>query len=125
MVGDELYFVVQYGGLGAFDLWKTDGTGPGTTPVRTLDPGGNGSSLFVLDLMELNGTAIFRSYDDEHGYELWRSDGTEAGTGLLKDVFPGPSSAQIGDLVDWGTPPLMAGRISEIVPVTPSLIFAQ
>lgn len=89
----DLYFLFQDGDSEHFELWKTQKAGAYVTHVKDLDPGGNGTWIYFVDLTVANGALIFHSYDEAHGYELWKSDGTEEGTGLLQDIRPGPTSS--------------------------------
>ena len=77
-------------------LWRSDGTEPGTVIVETLAP----KDLSFRDLYELTdvaGTLCFVNADSSHGSEVWASDGTEVGTAMVKDLFHGKgSSSPIG-----------------------------
>src|SRR6185295_16930613 len=78
------------------ELWRSDGTAPGTKLVKDIRPGegpyGKKSSIPAY-LTNVAGTLFFAANDDTHGVELWRSDGTPAGTKLVKDIYPGGSSS--------------------------------
>jgi len=69
---------------GGEELWKSDGTNAGTTLVKEIRPGNNGS--YPTYLTNCNGTLLFTADDGTHGTELWKSDGTAAGTALVKDI---------------------------------------
>ncbi|HHI69116.1 MAG TPA: hypothetical protein ENJ97_07335, partial [Planctomycetes bacterium] len=72
---------------GSYGLFRTDGTGPGTTRV--------GKKTFVLHPYKsysLGKKALFWAKDWNHGFEPWVTDGTAAGTRLLRDLVPGPES---------------------------------
>jgi large repetitive protein len=75
-----LLFQADDGAAGA-ELWKTDGTAPGTVQVADLAPGPNGS--YPSDLTPLGSRTLFNA-----GY-LWTSDGTSAGTFQLVSLEPG------------------------------------
>ncbi len=60
---------------GGLQLWKTDGTGPGTVMVKNM-----GTNSEAWCLTNVNGTLFFR----QRYMELWKSDGTDAGTVLVK-----------------------------------------
>ena len=81
------------------ELWITDGTGPGTRPVKDIAPGPDSSLAFGAVAM---GGALYFSAETPTagGRELWRSDGTEAGTWRVKDINPGPESSE----PSWLTP---------------------
>ena len=71
------------------ELWKTDGTEEGTTLVRNLHPGGNGSN--PRNFTEVGGNLYFfadrqiaASNESIARADLWMSDGTPSGTLILK-----------------------------------------
>src|SRR5687767_4572947 len=80
------------------ELWRTDGTGAGTSLVKDIWPGPasgtshrsfpSGSSQF--DPVIVGDVAFFLASDGVHGWELWKSDGSEAGTSMVKEIRPGP-----------------------------------
>lgn len=77
-----LFFV-----LGSRELWKTDGTGAGTTLVKTFSGfvGDVGNFSGQKNMIAFNGKLVFVA-DDGQGRELWVSDGTTPGTVLIKDL---------------------------------------
>ncbi len=99
---DKLYFRAGDSVSGA-ELWMTDGTTNGTTLVKDINPGSNGSNLFELNV--LGDKLIFAADTGTEGLELWTSDGTASGTNLLLDIFAGSNSGgpteitKIGDQV--------------------------
>jgi ELWxxDGT repeat protein len=71
------------------ELWKSDGTPGGTTLVKDINPGGDGSPFFYSSgdvSVNINGTLYFQANDGGSNYELWKSDGTPAGTTLAKEI---------------------------------------
>jgi uncharacterized repeat protein (TIGR01451 family) len=76
------------------ELWKTDGTEPGTAMVRDI-AGGSYQFRFLFEgshpreLTAANGALFFSASEAAGGRELWRSDGTAAGTLCVKDIVPG------------------------------------
>lgn len=94
----NLYFSGNNGTQG-FELWRTDGTLPGTTLVKDINPGAVGSDPFEPIL--LNGILYFTADDGVHGYELWRTDGSTDGTYLVKDIRPGAEGSYLYGLVAW------------------------
>lgn len=90
-IGQRLYFVADADGpfdppdgYLADELWRSDGTGPGTVLVREF------GSLGTLGLGEptgLGSIVLFRGAGAD-GSELWRSDGTAAGTQMVADINP-------------------------------------
>ena len=74
------------------ELWRSDGTKAGTTPVTDV----SFSSVVPL-LLAVNGKLVFFADDGVHGDELWVSDGTRSGTYMVKDIRPGPE----GNFSEW------------------------
>ena len=72
------------------ELWRSDGTEPGTFMVTEIRPGAPDYAQPPTDLTALpDGSFVFTADDGQHGIELWRTDGTAEGTSLLKDIRPG------------------------------------
>lgn len=69
-----------YGNIGA-ELFKTDGTSPGTVLVKDINPGVNSSSFYGTKI-SIGDKIYFTNYGAS-GIELWKSDGTTAGTKLI------------------------------------------
>ncbi|MFL6201850.1 MAG: ELWxxDGT repeat protein [Thermoanaerobaculia bacterium] len=86
---------VALGGLAVFtrpdtvhgiEIWKSDGTAAGTSPILDICPGVCSSSPGSLAVV---GSVVFFHADDGvHGPSLWKTDGTAAGTILVREVFP-------------------------------------
>jgi ELWxxDGT repeat protein len=79
----------QAGGPQGYELYKTNGTPGGTTIVKDIYPGTDGSTPYGLT--NVSNTLFFNAETPEYGRELWKSDGTVAGTVLVKDINPGPA----------------------------------
>jgi ELWxxDGT repeat protein len=97
----ELYFVANNSSdAGNNDLWKTDGTSAGTTPVQTS---GYGRGLVYLTAS--GSKLFFQAYDVDannnwpHGKELWASDGTNAGTAMVTDINTATGNSNPSNLV--------------------------
>jgi ELWxxDGT repeat protein len=73
-MGGNVYFAATDGDH-PVSLWKTDGTGAGTSEVYSVSPS---------DMTVLNGALIFNGYTGD--VELWKSDGTSEGTAVLKNI---------------------------------------
>ena len=78
------------------NLWRTDGTGPGTFPLTTLTDAFLGPWGRPVDAGSL---AFFRLNDSGTGTELWKTDGTVAGTGMVVDLAPGFDEPSFGSFV--------------------------
>jgi ELWxxDGT repeat protein len=73
-------------------LWRTDGTEPGTVVVGGLSL----QSLQSASQLTVAGdTLFFAGRTAAHGRELWRSDGSPEGTALVKDIEPGIGDSDI------------------------------
>ncbi len=83
-------------GSNGFELWITDGTSSGTSLVKDIYTGSNGTNPAIssnpVGMSPLgNGKAIFAAATkqdtfDQLVYGLWITDGTSAGTQLVKDI---------------------------------------
>ena len=81
------------------ELWRSDGTNPGTFMVKESVPGyyGVGYNGSKIQSVLVNGILYYDAFTPnkyvsdsiyQGGLELWRSDGTEDGTYLVKDLTP-------------------------------------
>src|SRR5262249_5020792 len=77
------------------ELWVTDGTPAGTTPLKDINPNGYADPK---DLVAQGSYVYFTADDGTTGRELWRTDGTADGTIRLADLYPGPDSPDIESL---------------------------
>jgi ELWxxDGT repeat protein len=83
------------------ELWKSDGTEPGTSMVADICPGPCSSA--PSDLTNANGMLVFSACTEGGECEVWRSDGTVQGTQQLADINQGePSSNPTGFTVSGG-----------------------
>jgi CSLREA domain-containing protein len=96
-VMDNIMYFSGDDGVHGFELWRTNGAESGTSLVKDINPGLEGSTPF--ELIVINDILYFTADDGVHGYELWRSDGTAAGTTLVKDIRPGAEGSGMFDLV--------------------------
>ena len=62
-------------------MWRSDGTGAGTTLVKDLDPRGDSNPSVLTDV---DGTLFFTA---DGG--IWKSDGTDAGTVFVTEAYGG------------------------------------
>jgi ELWxxDGT repeat protein len=77
--------------------WTSDGTAAGTTVLKDIRVGPDGS--FPGPFTNSSGALFFGADDGVSGRELWKTDGTSAGTVLVKDMWPGGSGSPM-NLVD-------------------------
>ena len=84
-----------------FELWRSDGTPVGTTPLADLVPGPGSSDVRVEFATAFAGALHFVVDDGVHGAELWRTDGSAAGTQLVVDLQPGPLGARPDELMPF------------------------
>jgi ELWxxDGT repeat protein len=85
-----LYLVIDTQAHGQ-ELWRTDGSESGTSMVRDLMPGPEGSA--PAGFQTYGNRLYFAATDLAHGRELWSSDGTEEGNVLVTEVMPGDRSS--------------------------------
>jgi ELWxxDGT repeat protein len=90
------------------ELWRSNGTKPGTKLVKDIDPG-----PLVIKKMENTETGssapdsvlrtkkwiYFQATTVKYGDELWKSDGTKWGTRIVKDIVPGQGVSDPEDIV--------------------------
>jgi ELWxxDGT repeat protein len=84
-MSNKLYFKVEAQNQNVYQLWRTDGTGLGTSMVKDF-----GAKNFWSNMVVLNGQLYFMTkyFDPVWGnvvHELWKSDGTSNGTIVVKD----------------------------------------
>ncbi|HBL26842.1 MAG TPA: hypothetical protein DD490_08415, partial [Acidobacteria bacterium] len=101
-LGGYLYFAADDGMHGR-ELWRTDGTGPGTGLVADICPGP--CSSFPTDLAVYGDLVGFAATNGFHGREIWLSNGTRGGTRMPKDLCPGACSS-----LSWGASPVTIGE---------------
>ena len=84
-----IIFFIANDGTNGYGLWKSDGTGAGTTMVKDINPSQFPPYSLNDEIINFHGTIFFAEDNGISGRELWKSDGTEAGTILVKDTNPG------------------------------------
>jgi ELWxxDGT repeat protein len=80
---NDLYFVVDQGGQ--FQLWKSDGSAPGTLPVTS---GAVSVNTAFDGLTAFDGQLYFAAADPMNNVKLWSTDGTAAGTRVADADVP-------------------------------------
>lgn len=106
--GNTIFFAA----FGRTQLWRSDGTAAGTTLVRDMTSGDEGSPE-ITQLTAAGESLFFVATDPTHGRELWRSDGTAAGTELARDIWPGAAGAQPSSLTAVGDAVFFFARSGE------------
>ena len=86
------------------ELWRTDGTAPGTFIVST-------ESFSTSAVAELRGKLFYFADDRVHGLEPWISDGTRDGTHMVANIDPEGSVRGVVTDATSGQP--IAGAIVE------------
>jgi ELWxxDGT repeat protein len=81
-----LYFVASNGTNG-FELWRSNGTKPGTVMVMDINSGDN--ALRDIKNLKSAGGKLYFAAQDATGWALWRSNSTAVGTVKVKDFYPG------------------------------------
>lgn len=71
-------------GIHGNELWRSDGTDPGTYMVKDIEPGKSASG--ITNITVANGKIYFTATTSLNGDAPWISDGTETGTHILKDI---------------------------------------
>jgi RNA polymerase sigma factor (sigma-70 family) len=90
-VNGTLFFVSRDRARG-LELWKSDGTASGTSPIKDINPGGEinpppvPGGMMHVGLFAAGKTLYFVCSDGEHDLHLKKSDGTAAGTVVVKDI---------------------------------------
>lgn len=108
ILGNTLFFSNTTSAFGN-ELWKTDGTTPGTVIVKDIYPGALGSR--PLNFGRAGNNILFYANDGITGPELWGTDGTEAGTLLIKDINPDNTNASgSGFVVGGGNVAVLNGK---------------
>ncbi len=82
-MGGDLYYTSHGPGAGV-ELWRSDGTGPGTKQVLDIRPGWKSAN--PGSLTPIGNVLYFSANDGSHGRELWRSDGTDIGTWMVANI---------------------------------------
>ncbi|HHM12753.1 MAG TPA: hypothetical protein ENJ16_04310, partial [Planctomycetaceae bacterium] len=89
VAGDTVYFAATTPQAGT-ELWKTDGTAAGTSLVRDIVPGADGSlPLELTSVDDILFFSVLQSGDPNEARALWVSDGTEPGTHRVDDSGTG------------------------------------
>ena len=98
ILGNEFFFRANDGNVTGHELWKSDGTGPGTVQVLDINPGSDHSS--PGEFTPLNGLLLFTAETAADGRELWFTDGTGVGTQMVLDIYPGPEDGNVYNITE-------------------------
>lgn len=92
-VGHQLFMIVVDDATGTLELWRSDGSAPGTIRLRVLFPPPatwpQPRDFRYLKPAAMGGALYFTSLDEATGVALWRTDGTVAGTRIVADSSAG------------------------------------
>jgi ELWxxDGT repeat protein len=80
-VNGTLYFSA-YNPTSGLQLWKSNGTAVGTTPIRDFPFQESTGNIALGGLTNVDGTLFYNVYD-RGGTALWKTDGTAAGMTML------------------------------------------
>lgn len=94
-LGPWVFFSGNDGAHGS-ELWRTDGTAPGTRLVADLRPGPSASE--PSDFHAASGRLFFLADDGEHGRRVWTSDGSAAGTRPLFEPGADPLGTAVNSM---------------------------
>jgi len=86
LAGGKLFFAAGADTMNT-DLWKSDGSGPGTAKIIINSSSGSNPRL----LRAIGQHLFFIANDGTHDDELWISNGIAVGTRLLKNIDPSDS----------------------------------
>ena len=108
-----LAFLVTFAAQTGYEVWRTDGTAPGTFVLKDIVPGENGTILTLpVGLRTTGGFVFFLAGDGA----IWKSDGTVNGTIPVPDspaLTPGTSaSSAASNGIYYLTAPDAAARSS-------------
>jgi ELWxxDGT repeat protein len=94
--GGQLFFFLNQGE--SSDLWRTDGTGPGTYRVTPDDAG---VCCAGAGIEAVGDKVFFPARDRNLDVSLWMSDGTVAGTRRVRAAASAPGSPGPGELTAY------------------------
>ncbi|WP_338868395.1 ELWxxDGT repeat protein [Myxococcus stipitatus] len=87
--GEHLFFAAGIG-LGDESLWTSDGTAPGTRPVKAFSSD-NLAMPPIRHMVAWGSQVLFWAETEAEGFALWTSDGTGPGTRVLTRFSGSPS----------------------------------
>lgn len=90
-VAGNLLYLTRYrvvDSIGAWELWRSDGTSGGTIPLKSAQP----IVFNEFDGYIASGSLVYFSGNDGTGRKLWRTNGTDAGTVAVATSLPGAAT---------------------------------
>lgn len=99
IMNNEVYFQADDGITGA-ELWKSDGTAPGTELLMNIGISDNGSN--PIDFTALQDLVVFSAEHDSLGRELYVYNSINGTSTLLKDIYAGATSSNPTNLIKQG-----------------------
>ena len=86
------------------ELWRSDGSEPGTSMVVDILPDSDGAIPLYnsSNVVSIGDDVFFPADDGLHGLELWTSSSVTGETHLVADIYPGPRSAYLSRLFAIG-----------------------
>ncbi len=112
ILNQVMYFSAD-DGIHGEELWRSDGTAPGTFMVKDVEPGATSSN--PADIAEANGKLYFAASTLAYGQEPWVSDGTENGTQLLMDILPGNGNSLPTEFTALGNKTYFAAGVNDFL----------
>jgi ELWxxDGT repeat protein len=95
-VAENFFFFTLNDDEHGLELWRSDGSTPGTILVKDIRP--DYFSSAPSNFRIANNILFFTADDGIHGRELWRSDGSTEGTYMVADLSRGEQSSAINML---------------------------
>ncbi len=109
-VNGTLYFTATRA-INGRELWKSDGSQPGTVLIQDTVPGPEGSS--PEELTAVGSVLYYSANTPANGRELFRSEGTNGTTRRVRDIIPGPDGGSPTELTNLNGTLMFVARFGE------------